>query len=294
MSELSVPSYVKKFHDLSEREDYKFNLLVNSLESSERGELIGDILTENENNLQHIFRNERDASLLTISFSELTSLPAQTIIDNTPIFETIFDRGLQDKYKEKSERAILKIATVFDRRKAGLSIGFLLDKINDDKLEIKFKTRLMRTLSEIPDSASVFNWDRHDLQKHNFLIPGYIYFYRDINPSKGLRALEYINEANLDALRNHLYHPIEKSVFSLVVMKNDPGRINEIRSRLEILEIDNIIDGYIEKNDQVREIIEGHNIKKRGKILDPFTVVKSIADKGSLAGLIKKKGGVSV
>lgn len=293
MTDLPVPSYVKKFYDLSSREDYKFSLLINSLEfesgSFERGELIQDILTENEDNLKYIFRNERDASLITISFSELTSLPVQTIIDNSSIFEAIFDNALQNKYKEKSEKAILKISTIFDRKKAGLSTAFLLDKIDDDRLDIKFKTRLMRTISEMNDSASVFNWDRHDLQKHNFIIPGYIYFYRDINPAKALNALLEINENAIPALLNHLYHPIEKAVYNMVVIKNNPGQLNEIRARLDFLEIDSIIDNYIKRTSEVGKIIEEHNASKRGKVIDPLALVKSMGFKGIL---IRRKGGV--
>lgn len=260
----NTPLYYAEYLKIYKLANYRFKFLVESLEYEtghlERLSLFEDILLENESNLNLVFQASKHDDVVTIAFAELISLPRQTIIENTAIFESIFSRAITGKYLYSCDKALINIRALFAKKKCGLSMNFIKDILYDKALDTKIKIAIAQDVSENDDYSLNINWSTINLATNSFIIPAYMYVFHKRDPEKSLSALITVDIDFANNYFDFFFYPIEITLLQLLQVQNKFKEYFILKQRIKSKKILDIIDDTINKSSELRSFIDSPEV----------------------------------
>jgi hypothetical protein len=264
-------SYIELLETEAGKKDFSFQKFIEIL--SEQGDdlryFVEDFLTENTGDMQSVFPPSKNISTDAVVFREMVELPDATYQKIRTILEQTFTKALKGNYSD-NQTVINKIIALTGRREEGLSMEYIIGRLEDSTVPQDTKTILALLFAAIDNTMSFRNYlkDKVDYNKYPYLFPAHISAYKRIEPDKALKVLfkignrpenfKYYEPQIITALETLL---IEKKDFQTYLsLYNDANMPEWVKQEFESI----LSNKWFEKHEVKKELA----IRITGDIID--------------------------
>ncbi len=173
------------------------NSFTDSLNSLEMREFVEDFLLFEKEKIKRLFKPQRMISSEEVAFDWIMDLSTATLDKAKRGFEIAYDKATDGLYKkQKNQEVIEKINAIVSRKKIGLSVSYLKDRIKNAKRASQEKLDLWLLLSGLDEFGqdNLYLERNISLQESPELAPVLIAAYQKGNPRRVLDILTELND----------------------------------------------------------------------------------------------------